>query len=87
MTLKELINEYDATGFVLQERVYGKPATAGGFINVKDGSPDDELAILAEYGDIELYALETDHISKYGDHISYASDWIAEPDRMVRVFF
>lgn len=91
MKLKNLIEEYGATGFVLQDAGNGSATDNGRFVNVDDGSPDDSGALLAEYGDVELEELAEEHTSDDNVKCQYASEWIVEgqgdnPYR-VRIFF
>ena len=91
MKLKDLIEEYGATGFVLQDAGNGSATDNGRFVNVDDGSSDDSDALLAEYGDVELVELAEEHISDDNVKCQYGSEWIIEgtgdnPYR-VRIFF
>lgn len=89
MKLKELIENFNANGFVLEESWNGSSERRGGTFK----RIDDEYGvdILTKHGDAEMRELEFDHTSYDGFVCTHASDWITKGEGdnsyRVRLFF
>ena len=84
-TLRDLIEEFGAEGFILADDGNGSAFGGGVFI---DWSTDTA----AEHGDLELTPLTTPHTFSDGVECNWASDWVemsedtSNPYR-IQVFF
>ncbi len=72
-TLSQLVSEYDANAFVLADEGNG---CAHGEAGRAVRCDNDDGALLAQYGDIEMVPLDAPHISIDGLECSYASEWM-----------
>ncbi|RMG27378.1 MAG: hypothetical protein D6732_20125 [Methanobacteriota archaeon] len=81
MKLRDLIEEYSANAAIFADRGNGSAKGELG-ICVKI----DE-AMLDEYGDVNMYKLDSPHVSEDGYTCEWASDWFDSGQIEERIFF
>lgn len=74
-TLKELVDQYGANGFVYADRGNGSASVDEGEFSGWDEDAE------TEYGGVEMMPLDKKHISADGVECRFASEWMQSYDK------